>query len=170
MLINAEQNYSRQTPTRLRLVAKAVKSLAPKVAMEQLQFMNTKAARTLLIVMKQAMANATKNMGLNADGLVIKEIIVNEGPQYKRYQPVSRGRAHAILKRTAHIRVVLESQETSVVKPKKEDVKKPTEVAAQSEGKEESKHTVARIAPVRKQTAKSQTTVKAVSVRKTGER
>lgn len=168
MLIKATQKYSRQTPTRLRLVAEAVKKLAPKDAMEQLQFMNKKAARTMLSVMKQVMANATKNLGLSAESLKIKEIVVNDGPQYKRFQPVSRGRAHSILKRTAHIRVVLESTETAMAKPKKEEVKVST--SAPSIHIEEVGKKVQPIKAERKQFGRSQTTVKTMSVRKTGER
>ena len=85
MLIKAQQKFSRQTSTRLRLVAAAVKKLSPAVAIEQLKFMDLKAAETLLLVMKQAVANATNNLGLSADALTIKEIIVGEGPKYKRF-------------------------------------------------------------------------------------
>src|SRR3989338_3645063 len=122
MLIKAEQKFSRQTSTRLRLVAAVVKKLSPAVAIEQLRFMDLKASETILLVMKQAVANATNNLGLSADALTIKEIVIGEGPQYKRFQPVSRGRAHSILKRSAHIRVVLESQEAPVAKPKQKTV------------------------------------------------
>lgn len=185
MLIKAEQKFSRQTSTRLRLVAAAVKKLSPAVAIEQLRFMDLKAAETVLFVMKQAVANATNNLGLSADALTIKEIVVGEGPQYKRFQPVSRGRAHSILKRSAHIRVVLESQEVGVTKPKQNVAKaKGTNekaVATQGRGRDAqqqgSTQGATQITPTRtssavslNQTAKSQTTVRTSSVRKTGER
>ncbi len=177
MLIKAEQKFSRQTSTRLRLVAAAVKKLSPAVAIEQLRFMDLKAAETVLLVMKQAVANATNNLGLSADALTIKEIVVGEGPQYKRFQPVSRGRAHSILKRSAHIRVVLESQEAPVAKPKPKavSVKGTNEKAvapqrATQQGVTQITPTRASTAVLLKQTAKSQTTVRTSSVRKTGER
>jgi hypothetical protein len=54
-----------------------------------------------------------------------------EGATLKRWQPVSRGRAHPILKRTSHIKVILESQgnqpklKTKISsKPKTKNVKK----------------------------------------------
>ncbi|MEK7458699.1 MAG: 50S ribosomal protein L22 [Patescibacteria group bacterium] len=177
MLIKAEQKFSRQTSTRLRLVAATVKKLSPAVAIEQLRFMDLKAAETVLLVMKQAVANATNNLGLSADALTIKEIVVGEGPQYKRFQPVSRGRAHSILKRSAHIRVVLESQEAGVVKPKQKVVmaKGTNEKAVVAQGAQQQGSS--QIVPARtsaavpfKQTAKSQTMVRTSSVRKTGER
>lgn len=172
MLIKAEQKYARQTPTRLRLVATAVRKLSPADAMDQLSFMNKKAARALLSVFKQVMANATKNLGLSRDSLKIKEIIIGEGSQYKRFQPVSRGRAHSILKRTSHIRVVLESTEAAAaVKPK---VQAQTLAAPKTEKEGEKLATLPKQMVVEKarmkQVAKSQTTIKTVSMRKTGER
>ncbi len=169
MLITAEQTNSRQTPTRLRLVAKAVKKLSPQVAMDQLKFMDLKAAKVMLQVFKQAVANAVNNLGLSAASLTIKEIIVNEGPHLKRYQPVSRGRAHAILKRSSHIRVVLESTESAVAKPKQV-------VKAQDSKTETTKEDMKPMLPKvnlavpKKNIARSQTTVKTVTTRKTGER
>lgn len=168
MLITAEQTNSRQTSTRLRLVAKAVKKLSPQVAMDQLKFMDLKAAKVMLQVFKQAVANAVNNLGLSAASLTIKEIIVNEGPHLKRYQPVSRGRAHAILKRSAHVRVVLESTETAVTKPKQvAKVEQKTEAT-----KESMKPMVPKtnLAVPKKNIGRSQTTVKTVTTRKTGER
>ena len=110
MLITAHQKYLRQTPTRLRLVAEAVRAVqSPEKAMLQLSLMNKKAARTLHKIMTQAVANAQHNHNISIDDLEIREILVMEGPQYKRFQPVSRGRAHDILKRTSHVKIVLES-------------------------------------------------------------
>jgi len=39
--------------------------------------------------------------------LIVSEIRVDEGPAFKRFRPVSRGRAHPILKRTCHLTVVV---------------------------------------------------------------
>jgi ribosomal protein L22 len=40
--------------------------------------------------------------------LKIKEVIVNEGQDLKRFRARSRGMAHPIIKKSSHIRVVLE--------------------------------------------------------------
>jgi large subunit ribosomal protein L22 len=39
---------------------------------------------------------------------VVKQVIINEGPTWKRFLPRSMGRANRILKRTSHITVILE--------------------------------------------------------------
>lgn len=172
MIVKAEQKNLRQTPTRLRLVAEAIKHLSPKDAMNQLTFMNKKAARALLNVMKQAMANATNNMGLSADLLEIKEIIVGEGPRYKRFRAVSRGRAHAILKRTAHVKVLLESKEEAKQKKGQKAVEAKKETVAKETKKVE--QTVKPVMPTLQRTAKvnvkTQKAVRPVAMRKTGER
>ena len=168
MIIKAEQKFIRQTPTRLRLVANAVKHLSPKEAVEQLSFINKKAARTLRDVMKQAIANGVNNLGLSASSLKIKEIIIGEGPQYKRFQAVSRGRAHSILKRTAHVKVLLESAEEAKPKIEKQQAVKKTEDKT-TETKIQ-KTQAPSLSSVKKMSAKAQTSVKPMSVRKTGER
>jgi large subunit ribosomal protein L22 len=172
MIITAEQKNTRQTPTRLRLVAHAIKKMPLESAMLQLRFMDKKAAVVMEKVFKQAVANATKNLGLSLDSLTIKDIIVGEGPRYKRFQPVSRGRAHSILKRTAHVRVILESQETAVTKKAVKPTKGTTTEAKATEGKEIAKPAAPRISlqMPKAQVGKTQTTVKTVTVRKTGER
>jgi hypothetical protein len=48
---------------------------------------------------------------LKFDDLKLDNIIVNDGPQYKRMRAVSRGRGHEIKKRTSHIVVTLSTVE-----------------------------------------------------------
>ena len=58
------------------------------------------------------MANASQLGGVNVDAMVIKEVIVNEGPTWKRFMPRAQGRATKIHKRTSHVTVILaEGQE-----------------------------------------------------------
>ena len=59
-----------------------------------------------------AVANASQLGGVNVDAMVIKEVIVNEGPTWKRFMPRAQGRATKIHKRTSHVTVILaEGQE-----------------------------------------------------------
>lgn len=128
MLIKAEQKFVRQSPIKLRLVANSVRKLkSANRALFFLESMQKNAAEPIAKTIKQAMANAKNNHGLNPDTLVIRELIVNEGPNYKRGNPVSRGRFHPILKKTAHIRVIVEDVQVknALAKPvvQKEEVK-----------------------------------------------
>jgi len=104
----AEGKNLRISPKKVRFVAHNLRGKQAAGIVESLRFVPRKAALPLLKVVKSAMANAEKNKGLKPEKLFIKEILVNEGPVMKRFRPVSRGSAHSILKRTSHIKVVLE--------------------------------------------------------------
>lgn len=116
--IVAHQKFIRQTPRKLRLVADLVRKLSVDEATTQLLVARKRAAKSLLKVLAQAKANALNNSNLDTKTLKISTIEIQEGPTYKRFQPVSRGRAHRILKRSSHIKIELTGQEKSA------DVKK----------------------------------------------
>jgi large subunit ribosomal protein L22 len=101
------QRYIRTSPRKLRLVADAVRVLSPEQALAHLKFTDKAAALPMYKAIKQAVANAKEQMGLAVNKLAFKTIDVMDGPTYKRFQPVSRGMAHSIMKRTSHIRVEL---------------------------------------------------------------
>ncbi len=123
MQIKAERKFIRTSPRKIRLVTKLVKSMSIDEAMTTLTHLRKRAATPLLKTLKQAQANAVNNHNQNKDSLSIQSIEVNEGPTYKRWNPVSRGRAHSILKRTSHIRIILKS--TPKPPPKKTKSPKP---------------------------------------------
>jgi large subunit ribosomal protein L22 len=113
MIITAEQKYIRQTPRKLRLIANTVKKLSLEQAIKQLAVIERRATLPVVKVVKQAIANAVNNHGLNFADLVLRDIIVTEGPRYKRFNAVSRGRAHEIKKRTSHVLVRLVTKEVA---------------------------------------------------------
>ncbi len=109
MLIKAEQRYVRQSPTKLRFVAQTIKGIkSPEKALYYLENIPKAAAVPLAKTLKQALANAKHNHGISIDALTIREFSIGEGPVYKRGIPVSKGRFHPIIKKTAHIRIILE--------------------------------------------------------------
>jgi large subunit ribosomal protein L22 len=123
MLIKATQKYTRQSPRKVRLVANTVKDLPLQQAFKQLGVISRKSTEVVAKVMKQAVADAVNNHGYQVTDLEIDSILVTEGPRYRRFQAVSRGRAHGITKRTCHITVVLKTKEadaSTAVKPAKE--------------------------------------------------
>lgn len=101
------QKYIRTSARKLRLVADSVRDLSPAEALLHLKFMSKSAAPPLYKAIKQALANAKDQVGLTPDQLTFQTLDIMEGPTYKRFRAVSRGMAHSIMKRTAHIRVVL---------------------------------------------------------------
>jgi len=119
------------------LVASLVRNKKVIEAIDILKFTPKKSAPILKKLIESAAANAENNFKQSKDALVIKEIIVTEGPTYKRRINISKGRTHPILKRTSHITVKLEAQdkkeESKKVEPKKEaEAKEKTEETKQT--------------------------------------
>ena len=108
----ATAKFVRVSPRKTRLVARNVKGMPVEAAMNLLRFTPNKPAGVILGVVRSALANAEHNASMDVDALVVKEILVNEGPTWKRFMPRAQGRATNIHKRTSHITVILaEGQE-----------------------------------------------------------
>lgn len=99
--------YQRVSPRKTRLVARNVVGMGVEEALNVLRFTPNKPADVLYGVVKSALANASQLGGVDVDAMVIKEIVVNEGPTWKRFMPRAQGRATKIHKRTSHVTVIL---------------------------------------------------------------
>ena len=131
MLIKAEQKYIRTSPQKLREVARGIRKVQdPEKVVEYLKFSDKRAARPLSKTLKSAIANA-KNRGQTGE-LLIKEVQISEGPTMKRWRAASRGMAHKILKRTSHIRIILETKDEPRVERSAESVEKKEERGTKS--------------------------------------
>lgn len=108
--MKATLRQTRISPKKANLVAALVRNKKVTEAVDTLAFTPKKAAPILKKLIESAAANAENNFKQNKDELYIKEIVVNEGPTYKRRNMVSRGRSHMIRKRTSHIKVTLEAK------------------------------------------------------------
>lgn len=106
MEARAIAKFIRVSPRKARLVANNVNGRPVEDAMNILKFTPNKSADIIFKVMRSALANA-EQAGADVDSLVVKQVIVNEGPTWKRFMPRSQGRANTILKRTSHITVIL---------------------------------------------------------------
>jgi large subunit ribosomal protein L22 len=115
------KNY-RQAPRKVRLVANLVRGKKVEKALTLFSVTNKKSTTPLKKLVESALANA-KSSGANTENLFIKEIQVNEGIVFKRFQPRARGRASAIRKKTSHISIVL---------GEKKEVNKLTKLKAKS--------------------------------------
>ncbi len=107
MEVQALTKYTRMSPKKVREVAREVQGRPAADALELLRFIPRKSARLIAKTLASAIANAENNHNLSADDLTVKRCLIEEGPTFKRYQPVARGSAHPIHKRTSHIRIVL---------------------------------------------------------------
>ena len=103
----AKHRYARTSAQKARLVADQVRGLSVDKALNILTFSPKKAAVLVKKVLDSAIANAEHNEGADIDALRVATIMVDEGPSMKRIRPRAKGRADRILKRTAHITVVV---------------------------------------------------------------
>jgi large subunit ribosomal protein L22 len=100
---------------KVRLVVDAVRGKPAEVAMNTLRFMPNRAAEPVYKLIQSAVANAEQNFGLEVDELVVSRIYADEGPRH-RLAPYggrfgARGRFKPVVRRSAHITVVLAERE-----------------------------------------------------------
>jgi large subunit ribosomal protein L22 len=110
-VVRARARFVRVAPRKARLVANQVRGLPIDDARSLLRFSPRGAARDIAKLIDSAAANAENNHDLVADDLLVKDIVVDEGPTLRRYRPRALGRATRIDKRTSHIRVALTPEE-----------------------------------------------------------
>ena len=142
--MKATLNRIRISPKKANLVAGIVRGKKVNEALAILKFMPKKGADIIYKVVHSAAYNAKNNFKQSLDDLVITKILVTKGPTYKRSQPISRGRAHPIRKRTAHISVEVgmpasEAKEKAKTKASVETKSEPK--AKESPSKKEAKKT-----------------------------
>ncbi|MDO4839368.1 MAG: 50S ribosomal protein L22 [Desulfovibrionaceae bacterium] len=110
MEAKAIAKFQRVSPRKTRLVARNVVGLGVEDALNLLRFTPNKPAGILYGVVKSALANAS-DTSLNVDAMFVKEVLVNEGPTWKRFMPRAQGRATRVRKRTSHITVILAEEQ-----------------------------------------------------------
>ncbi len=133
MSVQAIAKNIRISPRKVSVVAALVRGRTVDDAMTILEYTPRRSALAVKKVIGSAKANALHNHGLRAEGLRIIEISVTGGRSLKRYRPASHGRALPFVRRSSHIRVVIDGEKRPLPKPKittvakKENTIKPKE-------------------------------------------
>ena len=97
------------SPTKVRPVANIIKNQRYTKAIAILENMPQKGARLLHKVLKSAASNAlNRDKKLDEDSLIVKTVMIDEGPRLKRVWFRGKGRADMLLKRMCHITVVVD--------------------------------------------------------------
>lgn len=108
---HATAKHVRIAPDKVRIVLALIRGKSVNEAMAILQATPKAASEAVFKVLNSAAANAEHNQDMSISDLFVAEAYADQGPTLKRYQPVSKGRAHHILKRTSHITVILDTKE-----------------------------------------------------------
>lgn len=108
--------FARVSARKARLVADLVRGRDVSEAIQILTFADKKSAPIIKKLLESAVANAEQaadrgSESLDIDDLFVKTIFVDAGPALRRYRPRAQGRATKVLKKTAHITVVLGTRE-----------------------------------------------------------
>ena len=143
MQVRSTYRYAKISPFKVREVTRAIQGLPVSAALDLVAFSPKKAAGLIAKTLKSAVANAENNANLRVDGLVVKEATVGEGPTMKRMMTRARGSGSRILKRSAHIRIVLTDEIEIKTRDKKKGGKKGgvSKKKAQTKATKETKKT-----------------------------
>ena len=95
------------SPIKVRLVTKRISGCTVEQALDMLNFAGTKNAKMVKKALESAIANAENNYGLDIDELIVKTAFADSGMTLKRGRARARGRNARILKRYAHVTVVV---------------------------------------------------------------
>ena len=106
----AIHRWARIAPRKARLVADMVRGMPVNDAVSVLDGHPKRAAYLFHKVLKSAIANASQDLDVDLNALVVSESRVDEGPLLGgrvRWRPRAQGRATPIHKRTSHLRIGL---------------------------------------------------------------
>ena len=98
------------SPSKVRIVLNLIRGKDYSVAVAMLKNMPNVGAEYTVKVLESAGANAENNLGMNKANLYVAECYADGAATLKRFQPVSKGRAHSIKKRTSHITIILDEK------------------------------------------------------------
>ncbi|WP_022910641.1 50S ribosomal protein L22 [Aestuariimicrobium kwangyangense] len=111
--------HVRMSPTKVRRVVDLVRGMPVQDALVTLKFAPQAASEPVYKVVASAVANAEQTDALRAEQLFISQAFVDEGVTMRRIRPRAKGSASRILKRAAHITVVVEPKGAAVQPAKK---------------------------------------------------
>ena len=104
----ATAKHIRMSPYKVRRALALIRGKSVNEAAAILEYATIVSAEPVKKVLLSAAANAEHNYGMDRGDLIVAEAYADQGPTIKRMNPVSKGRAHSILKRTSHITVILD--------------------------------------------------------------
>jgi large subunit ribosomal protein L22 len=122
----ASHRHARMSPYKARPVIDLVRGKNVNEAMTILEFQDRRSAPMIRKVIQSALANASNDLDVKLNRLVVAEAKVDGGPLLggrPRFMPRAMGRAFPIRKRTCHITVTLAEGAAEPVKAKKKAAK-----------------------------------------------
>ena len=110
MRVHATARNIRVSARKVRLLLDELPGKPIDEASTLLRYSGKPIAKVVDKVLQSAAANAENNYNMARDELHVVEAFAGEGPTLKRFKPRSRGRVSPIMRRTAHITVVVDER------------------------------------------------------------
>ena len=110
MRVQAVARNIRVSPRKVRLLLDELPGKSVDDASTLLRYSGKPIAKVVDKVLKSAAANAENNYQMDRDALQVVEAYAGDGRTLKRFKPRSRGRVSPILRRTAHITVIVDDE------------------------------------------------------------
>ena len=104
------------SPKKLRFLLPEIKKLKPVDVLDYLMYTPRKSAAIFYKVMKSALTYSKNFLKVDEKMLRFKHLSVEEGQKLKRFRPGGRGTTKPILRRFAHVKIILEAETPIVTK------------------------------------------------------
>ena len=105
--VKSTGKHVKVSPRKTRLVIDLIRGKEIEQALNILVLSDKAVSKTILKILKSAVANAENNFELDVDSLYVKKAFVDQGPTQKRMRARAMGRGNVIRKRTSHITLVV---------------------------------------------------------------
>ena len=103
--VSATSKYIRISPTKVDVIISKIRGKTYKEALQILKYLPQKSGAIVWQTLYSAVSNATNNLDLEKEKLIITEAYVNQGPILKRVRPRAQGRAFSIQKKMSHVTI-----------------------------------------------------------------
>ena len=106
----AHRNDIRISTRKAQIVLDLIRGKEANLAVGILKNTRKSASEYAIKILKEAMANAENNFGMDKEKLYVSECYATPGSTLKRMRPRAQGRAFRILKRTCHITICVQEK------------------------------------------------------------
>ena len=133
-IYHASHRWARIAPRKARLVADLVRGLPVNDALAILESHPRRSAKLLHKVVKSALANASNDMDVDLNALVVHQARIDMGPLLGgrgRWRPRAMGRATPLRKRTSHL--VIELSEAAELRSRRRGGRRRSEATPEQQ-------------------------------------
>ena len=125
MSVTAKLRFLRVSPYKVRKYAQLFKGKSIEEARAILAYHPSPTCGAMLKLLNSAVANAENNNELDPELMLVKNVLVDGGPTYRRWRARARGRGNRILKRSSHVTIELDLRDEFKVAARAAGEKQP---------------------------------------------